>query len=138
MHHKQSLINAAKIIDERAQQYGAPDTCFEKIARIATAVTGETYNEYDIALVMHCVKLGRMLENRKYEDNYIDAINYLAFAGQFAGDPLKPSEVGLTGVSLPNGGNGSVTQFNVKKGGKGIPLDLDALEEEIITKPPTE
>jgi len=131
MHHKQSLINAAKIIDERAQQYGAPDTCFEKIARIATAVTGETYTEYDIALVMHCVKLGRMLENRKYEDNYIDAINYLAFAGQFAGNPTKPGEVGLTGVSLP----GSVTQFSVKKGGKGIPLDLDALEEEIVTNP---
>jgi hypothetical protein len=131
MHHKQSLINAAKIIDERAQQYGAPDTCFEKISRIATAVTGEAYTEYDIALIMHCVKLGRMLENRKYEDNYIDAINYLAFAGQFAGNPTKPGEVGLTGVSLP----GSVTQFSVKKGGKGIPLDLDALEEEIVTNP---
>jgi len=131
MHHKQSLINAAKIIDERAQQYGAPDTCFEKIARIATAVTGETYTEYDIALVMHCVKLGRMLENRTYDDNYIDAINYLAFAGQFAGVKTKPSDVGITGVSLP----GSVTQFNVKKGTKSIPLDLDALEEEIVTNP---
>jgi hypothetical protein len=88
MHHKETLLTAAKIIDERQQQYGSPDTCFHKAVAIANAVIGgeHKYTEPELALLLLCVKLARMQENKKLEDNYFDAINYLAFAGQFATD----------------------------------------------------
>jgi hypothetical protein len=40
---------------------------------------------YDVAMILHCVKMGRLQEARALDDNYVDAINYLAFAAQFAG-----------------------------------------------------
>jgi hypothetical protein len=88
MHHKETLLTAARIIDERQQQYGSPDTCFYKAVEIANAVIGgnHKYTERELALILLCVKLARMQENNTLEDNYFDAINYLAFAGQFSID----------------------------------------------------
>lgn len=88
MHHKETLLTAARIIDERQQQYGSPDTCFYKAVEIANAIIGgdHRYTERELALIMLCVKLARMQENHDLEDNYFDAINYLAFAGQFAAE----------------------------------------------------
>lgn len=88
MHHKETLLTAARIIDERQQQYGSPDTCFYKAVAIANAVLGgeHKYTERELALLLLCVKLARMQENNTLEDNYFDAINYLAFAGQFSFD----------------------------------------------------
>jgi hypothetical protein len=125
MHHKEALLTAAKIVDDRSKQYGSPDACFEIIARIATATMGEEYTPYDIAMILHCVKLGRMQEKRAYEDNYVDAMNYLAFAGQFAAGHVA-SEIGMKGVGLP----GNTLSFTKKT--KNVPVDLDALSDEIL------
>ena len=35
-------------------------------------------------MILHCVKLGRLQEARGKDDNYIDGVNYLAFASQFS------------------------------------------------------
>lgn len=127
MHHKETLITAAKIIDERQQQYGSPDSCFTKAVNIANAVIGgeHKYTERELALILHCLKLARMQENTAFEDNYIDAINYLAFAGQFTKNPNQPAESGLKGITLPAG----VMQT---KGRTTIPLDLNQLENDIV------
>jgi len=88
MHHKETLLTAARIIDERQQQYGSPDACFYKAVAIANAVIGgeRKYTEREFAMLLVCLKLARMQENNGLEDNYFDAINYLAFAGQFASE----------------------------------------------------
>jgi hypothetical protein len=125
MHHKQALLTAAKIVDDRSKQYGSPDACFDIIAKIATATMGEEYTPYDIAMILHCVKLGRMQEKRAYEDNYVDAMNYLAFAGQFAADYVS-SEKSAIGLNFPS----NTVSFSKKQ--KRVPVDLDALSDEII------
>ena len=37
-----------------------------------------------MAIILHCVKLGRLPTGRQTTDHYVDGINYLAFAAQFA------------------------------------------------------
>ena len=84
MNHKQTLIAAGKILNDRAQEYGGEEACFKRISDLATIVLNKSISEYDVAMILHCVKLGRLQEARQKDDNYIDAINYLAFGAQFS------------------------------------------------------
>ena len=63
---------------------------------------------------MVCVKLARMRYDRKVADNYVDAINYMSFMGQFAEvkNPIVP-------ISKP-----------VQSGNVMMPV-TDEMEEEI-------
>jgi hypothetical protein len=40
---------------------------------------------YDVTMILHCLKMARLQTTRNLDDNYVDGINYLAFAAQFAG-----------------------------------------------------
>jgi hypothetical protein len=84
MNHKQTLLAAGKILNDRAQEYGGEEACFKRISDLATIVLNKSISEYDVAMILHCVKLGRLQESRQKDDNYIDAINYLAFGAQFS------------------------------------------------------
>ena len=92
MNHKDALLSAVTILNDRAVQYGPEELCFQRIANLATIVLNKYLNEYDIAMIMHCVKLGRLQESRDKADNYVDGINYLAFAAQFAAAPDNASQ----------------------------------------------
>jgi hypothetical protein len=84
VNHKEALKNAAVILNDRAREYGGEEACFKRIADLASIVLNKAISEYDVAMILHCVKLGRLQEARQKDDNYIDAINYLAFGAQFA------------------------------------------------------
>jgi hypothetical protein len=84
MNHRDVLKSAATILNERAQEYGGEEACFKRISDLATIVLNKPISEYDVAMIMHCVKLGRLQEARQKSDNYIDGVNYLAFGAQFA------------------------------------------------------
>lgn len=84
MNHKELLGQTVNTLRERAAQYGPEEPCFERIAAMSSIVLNKSVSPYDIAMIMVCVKLGRMQENRNNADNYIDSIAYMAFAGQFA------------------------------------------------------
>ena len=71
------------MLTEKGQLYGPEEPCFERISVIATAILGKNISTYDIAMIHHATKLARMQTARTHEDNYIDGINYLAFAAQF-------------------------------------------------------
>lgn len=77
------------MLKERGQSYGPVDECFERISIISSAILGKNISTYDAAIIMHAVKLARMQTARTNSDNYVDGINYLAFAGQFASDPTS-------------------------------------------------
>lgn len=81
------LNNAVGMLKEKGQLYGPVDDCFEKISIIASTILGKNISTYDAAIILHAVKLARLQSARKHADNYIDGINYLAFAGQFAEAP---------------------------------------------------
>lgn len=70
---------------DRAAQYGHEEECFDRISQLATLILNKAISPYDVAMILHCVKLGRMPTGRQTADHYVDGINYLAFAGQFAG-----------------------------------------------------
>jgi hypothetical protein len=89
MEFRDVLIGAAKTAEDRNKEYGTVDECFTRIARIASAFFNEEIDEYKIAMILLFVKLGRIGDNKQYEDNYIDGVNYLAFASQFAGGSAK-------------------------------------------------
>jgi len=83
MEYASIMQNAAKTYNERGEQYGDLEGTHYRIAQIASLILGKPVTPYDVAMILHAVKLGRLQEDRKNPDNYIDGINYFAFAGSF-------------------------------------------------------
>lgn len=84
MKYNEAFIQAAREVDDRSKRYGNIDECFYRISKIATAFFGREVTPYEVAMILHFTKLGRIGDNRAYADNYVDGISYLAFAAQFA------------------------------------------------------
>lgn len=93
MKYNEVLLAAAKVVDERANQYGSVDACFTRISKMASAFFGEEISEYKIAMILHFTKLGRVGDKCEYADNYIDGVNYLAFASHFSEKSTPASAV---------------------------------------------
>lgn len=82
MMHTQILAESLKILKERGQAYGGIENNFDRISKIASAMLGRYFSPRDVAIVLAATKFGRMLENPFYKDNYVDAINYVAFMAE--------------------------------------------------------
>lgn len=80
------LTQASNLIGERGQDYGGIEDNFANIASIYTTMTGKEFTPYDVAIIMVAVKMARIRQSPYKDDNYLDAINYLAFAHE-----LRPS-----------------------------------------------
>jgi hypothetical protein len=100
MDHKEYLAEAKRIVDERGAVYGGVEESFTRAATIANAILDmdpETpITARDVAAIMLAVKIARMAGNLDKPDNYIDAINYLAFMGEFAEAEQEPAEAGAS------------------------------------------
>jgi hypothetical protein len=83
MEYATIMQSAAKTYNERGEQYGDLEGTHYRIAQIASLILGKPVTPYDVAMILHAVKLGRLQEDRSNPDNYIDGINYFAFAGSF-------------------------------------------------------
>jgi len=77
-----TLKECARLIGERGEDYGGIEDNFAKIAVIASLATGVRFTNYEVAMILVATKLARMSGNRDKRDNYLDAINYLAFASE--------------------------------------------------------
>ena len=82
--HVDILIDTARVLKDRTEQYGSPSEAYQRAAAIASVLLGKQLTHYDIVMIMHAVKLSRMVTGRDNIDHYEDAINYLAFAAEFA------------------------------------------------------
>ena len=82
MEYRQLMSNAAKIFNERNALYGDMKICLDRTSQIATLITGIHLTPHDVALVLHALKLARLGNDRANEENYVDGINYYAFAGE--------------------------------------------------------
>jgi len=82
---KRVLDKSSALISERGANYGGIEDNFNRIAAVASAMLGKQLSAYDIAIVLTAVKLARMPANPVYSDNYVDAINYIAFAHELKG-----------------------------------------------------
>ena len=78
------LNQATTILDQRGRRYGSMEEGFERASTIASTILGKQITVFDLAIIMTSIKLARITSSQTLDDNYIDGINYLAFAGQFS------------------------------------------------------
>jgi hypothetical protein len=83
MNHTEFLEKALTLVDVRGEEYGDLDENFERIISIFDAMTGIGLTCHEAALFLVAVKMARLKTSPDKADTYADAINYLAFAGQF-------------------------------------------------------
>lgn len=74
------LDQCASLIGERGQDYGGIEDNFKRIATIASTILRKEITPHDAAIILASTKLARMAGARDKDDNYLDGINYLAFA----------------------------------------------------------
>jgi hypothetical protein len=84
MNHKDVLSSAVNTLRDRAGQYGQEDMVFDRISRIATVMLDRVITPYDVAMIHVATKMARVASNPRHADNYVDGVNYMAFAAQFA------------------------------------------------------
>jgi hypothetical protein len=88
------LSHAFELINARANEYDNANDLeqnFRETAAVASVVLGKEVTPRDVAMVMACVKLIRSKSSPEKLDNYVDAMNYMAFAACFTGlVPLPP------------------------------------------------
>lgn len=95
MNYTDLMKTALKTIEERGDQYGTVENNFNRISAIASAILDKRVTPYEIAIILHALKLARIGAAPNHADSYIDGINYLAFAGGFmlSQKPLVTNEV---------------------------------------------
>ena len=90
------LAAAFELINQRGDDYdrvASLEENYREIAAVATIITGKDIIARDIALIFAAAKMVRAKSSPEKLDNYVDGMNYLAFAACFAGlVPLNPVE----------------------------------------------
>jgi hypothetical protein len=84
MNHKEVLSGAVSLLKQRGDQYGQAEQCFSRISAIASEILKKKISKHDVAMIHVATKLARMAESPQLADSYMDAINYMAFAAEFA------------------------------------------------------
>ena len=82
MEYSNIMTDAVRIFNDRNPKYGDMRLGMERVASIASIITGMHLTSHDIALILHAVKLSRLNNDRTNPDHYVDGVNYLAFAGE--------------------------------------------------------
>ena len=128
MHYRDVLKNCAAILGDRDKKYGDSDACFTRIAKIASIVLDHPISTYDVAIILSCVKLGRIPGDPAYADNYVDLANYAAFGAHFAEqEHLSPSPLssvsGLRQKSSPPVDPASILSI------------ISSIEEDVVERP---
>lgn len=91
--HMDILTTAASVLRERGGQYGPVELCFDRASKLASIRLNREITMYDIAIIMSSVKQARQIENPKLVDSWVDDVNYVAIAGQFASAQFGGSEI---------------------------------------------
>lgn len=81
---RESLLDGAYkcICCDRNKQYGSPEDNFGIIARYWKEYLGVDITAMDVGVMMTLFKIGRMQSGGYKPDNFVDAIGYLACAGE--------------------------------------------------------
>jgi len=87
MDHAAILTDAVLILRNRDEQYGSMAETMTRACQIFELITGSPLSPYHANVFMHALKLSRIRTSPGKLDNYVDGINYLAFAGEFAVPP---------------------------------------------------
>jgi hypothetical protein len=75
------LTEARAVIQDRGMDYGHPTDNMSRTARLWSAYLEMPISDYQVAMCLALVKVGRSMETAKV-DNYIDGAAYFAISGQ--------------------------------------------------------
>ena len=106
------LTHAFELINARGSEYntGTLEDFFREAGAIASVVLGKEITARDIAMIMSCIKLLRTKAAPGKLDNYVDGMNYMAFAVCFAGlVPIPPLGSKPVAVKLAEVGKEAVS-----------------------------
>jgi len=95
------LTLAFELINARGDDYdnaASIDQNYREIAAVASVIIGKPLTARDVAMIFLCSKLVRSKSSPDKIDNYVDGMNYLAFAACFQG--LVP--LSLQGAAAPS------------------------------------
>ena len=95
MNYADVLNTAALTIAQRGKDYGDISTSFMRASVIASATLNKTITPYDVAMVLHAVKLSRIANNPSTDDSWVDLAAYGAIGANLAATPRMP-QVGET------------------------------------------
>ena len=87
MNRKDVLQQAEKCItQDRAATHGDAEDSFSSIAELwewyLVRLDGKKLTAYDVAMMMSLFKHARAASNKGHDDNFVDAIGYLALASE--------------------------------------------------------
>jgi hypothetical protein len=99
--HTEILSQAITTLRERGAQYGNVESTFDRTATLASILLNQEISPYEVSMVMVATKLARLQNARALDDNYIDAMNYLAMAAQFAPTQEPPKITSPSGMQMP-------------------------------------
>lgn len=138
MHYRDVLKSCASILSDRNQKYGDSDVCFERIAKIASVVLDKPVSEYDVAIILSCVKLGRIPGNPAYADNYVDLANYAAFSAHFASKEKSADSVVRPSFAKPASlRDGFYSPRPLPMSLEDFLTAINTVEEDIVEKVPS-
>jgi hypothetical protein len=87
------LTHAFELFNARGGEYNTTnlEDHFREAAAIASVVLGKEVTARDVVMILACVKLLRTKASPDKIDNYVDGMNYLAFAACLTGlVPMPP------------------------------------------------
>ena len=84
MKHAEILQSATDLYKDRGLSYGHPSDNMERTARLISAYLEMPVEDYQVAVILALVKIGRSIEDAQKIDTWIDGASYLAIAGQLA------------------------------------------------------
>jgi hypothetical protein len=84
MKHAEILQSATDLYQDRGKSYGHPTDNMARAARLISAYLEMPVEDYQVAVILSLVKIGRSIEDSQKVDTWIDGASYLAIAGQLA------------------------------------------------------
>ena len=93
MLHKETLLAAARIIDERGNEYGDMIETHKRIARLFNDMVPDVKLEaHHVAAVHMATKLARVYANPTHEDSFVDLAAYTAFRSELTREDVERLE----------------------------------------------
>jgi hypothetical protein len=91
MLHKETLLAAARIIDQRGNEYGDMVETHERIARLFNDMVPDVkLQAQHVAAVLMATKLARLFANPTHEDSFVDLAAYTAFRSELVNGKPAP------------------------------------------------
>jgi hypothetical protein len=84
MKHAEILQSATDLYRDRGLSYGHPSDNMARAARLISAYLEMPVEDYQVAVILSLVKIGRSIEDAQKIDTWIDGASYLAIAGELA------------------------------------------------------